>query len=44
MSNERPNPDQLLKKVQAEEEAVGRGHLKLYLGASPGVGKTYAKL
>ncbi len=44
MSNERPNPDQLLKKVQAEEEAVGRGRLKLYFGASPGVGKTYAML
>ena len=41
---ERPDPDQLLKRVQAEEEAAGRGRLKLFFGASPGVGKTYAML
>src|SRR5579862_2645133 len=38
----RPNPDELLKRVQAEES--GRGKLKLFFGASPGVGKTYAML
>jgi len=42
--DERPNPDQLLKQVQAEEESEGRGRLKLFFGASPGVGKTYAML
>src|SRR5512136_2357937 len=42
--NERPNPDQLLKQVQTEEESAGRGRLKLFFGASPGVGKTYAML
>lgn len=42
--DERPDPDKLLKRVQAEEEAAGRGRLKLFFGASPGVGKTYAML
>jgi hypothetical protein len=42
--NQRPDPDQLLKHVQAEEESSGRGRLKLFFGASPGVGKTYAML
>lgn len=42
--DQRPNPDQLLKQIQAEEEAIGRGRLKLFFGASPGVGKTYAML
>ncbi|MGE0238740.1 MAG: sensor histidine kinase KdpD, partial [Parvibaculaceae bacterium] len=36
----RPSPDALLKL--AEKEA--RGKLKVFLGASPGVGKTYAML
>jgi two-component system sensor histidine kinase KdpD len=40
----RPDPDQLLKRVQADEESAGRGKLKLFFGASPGVGKTYAML
>src|SRR5208282_5276565 len=38
----RPNPDQLLKRIQAEESR--RGQLKLFFGASAGVGKTYAML
>lgn len=42
--DERPDPDQLLKRVQADEESAGRGRLKLFFGASPGVGKTYAML
>lgn len=40
----RPDPDQLLKHVQAEEASLGRGRLKLFFGSSPGVGKTYAML
>ena len=36
----RPEPDALL--AQAEKE--GRGRLKIFLGAAPGVGKTYAML
>lgn len=42
--DERPDPDRLLKRVQADEESAGRGRLKLFFGASPGVGKTYAML
>src|SRR5260370_8121386 len=44
MANNRTDPDQLLKHVQADEESTGRGRLKLFFGASPGVGKTYAML
>src|SRR5450755_1199037 len=42
--DQRPNPDLLLKQVQAEEGAPGRGRLKLFFGANAGVGKTYAML
>lgn len=41
---QRPNPDQLLKHVQAEEEQNHRGKLKIFLGYAAGVGKTYAML
>jgi two-component system, OmpR family, sensor histidine kinase KdpD len=36
----RPDPDALLAHAKAE----GRGKLKVYLGAAPGVGKTYEML
>lgn len=36
----RPSPDALLKSASRE----GRGRLKLFLGAAPGVGKTYEML
>lgn len=42
--DQRPDPDRLLKHVQAEEESTGRGRLKLFFGAGPGVGKTYSML
>ena len=38
----RPDPDELLKHVQAEEP--NRGKLKIFLGYAAGVGKTYAML
>ena len=38
----RPSPEALLK--QASQEAQGRGRLKIFLGAAPGVGKTYEML
>jgi two-component system sensor histidine kinase KdpD len=38
----RPDPDAVLRKVQQEEST--RGRLRIYLGAAPGVGKTYAML
>jgi two-component system sensor histidine kinase KdpD len=40
----RPSPDALLARIKREEEAKGRGRLRIYLGAFPGVGKTYAML
>ncbi|MFI5280128.1 MAG: DUF4118 domain-containing protein [Gemmatimonadales bacterium] len=40
----RPDPDALLQKVMAEEARQARGKLKLFFGASPGVGKTFAML
>ena len=40
----RPDPDELLAHVQAEEQQKKRGHLKIFLGYAAGVGKTYAML
>jgi two-component system sensor histidine kinase KdpD len=40
----RPNPDELLAQVKAEEEKKKRGKLKIFLGYAPGVGKTYTML
>ncbi|WP_201829390.1 sensor histidine kinase [Microvirga zambiensis] len=39
-SDLRPSPDALLHAARRE----GRGHLKVFLGAAPGVGKTYEML
>ena len=39
---ERPNPDEILAKVKAEESH--RGKLKIFFGAVAGVGKTYSML
>ncbi len=44
MSPERPDPDALLRKVQDEEERANRAKLKVFFGAAPGVGKTFAML
>ncbi len=44
MSDQRPNPDALLARVQADEAEKARGKLKIFFGAAPGVGKTYAML
>ena len=41
---QRPNPDKLLKRANEEESQQQRAKLKIYLGASPGVGKTYTML
>ncbi|HEX2733764.1 MAG TPA: sensor histidine kinase KdpD [Polyangiaceae bacterium] len=40
----RPDPDELLRRVQAEEQRAQRGKLTVFFGAAPGVGKTYAML
>jgi len=44
VTSERPDPDALLRKVQDEETRAQRAKLKVFFGASPGVGKTYAML
>lgn len=40
----RPDPDALLARVRREDRTPGRGRLKIFFGASAGVGKTYAML
>jgi two-component system, OmpR family, sensor histidine kinase KdpD len=42
----RPGPEQILARVKAEQERAQqtRGTLRVYLGAAPGVGKTFAML
>lgn len=42
--DQRPNPDALLETTRAVEGQPGRGRLKIFLGAAPGVGKTYEML
>jgi two-component system sensor histidine kinase KdpD len=44
VENQRPDPDALLRRVQAEEADQTRGKLKIFFGATAGVGKTYAML
>ncbi len=44
MSEQRPNPDELLARVQAEAARETQGKLKIFFGAAAGVGKTYAML
>jgi two-component system sensor histidine kinase KdpD len=41
-SNQRPSPDALLQAARREESRSGR--LKIFVGAAPGVGKTYEML
>jgi len=40
----RPNPERLLKQVQAEESKQCGAKLKIFLGYAPGVGKSYRML
>ncbi len=40
----RPDPDQLLAQVKAQEERANRGRLRIFFGSSAGVGKTYSML
>jgi two-component system sensor histidine kinase KdpD len=44
MPLERPDPDALLRQVQEQESRETRAKLKVFFGAAPGVGKTYAML
>lgn len=36
----RPTPEELLRRVEAEESQAGRGRLKIFLGYAPRVGKS----
>ncbi len=40
----RPDPDRLLKQVEAEERHSSKGHLKIFLGYASGVGKSLRML
>ncbi|UXH80496.1 DUF4118 domain-containing protein [Roseateles amylovorans] len=44
VSDDRPDPDALLAQLRQQEQAQSRGRLRIYFGASAGVGKTYAML
>ncbi|MEB0011083.1 DUF4118 domain-containing protein [Glaciimonas sp. Gout2] len=43
-NDQRPDPDALLARMQSEQIHAARGKLRIYFGASAGVGKTYAML
>lgn len=40
----RPDPDEILSRIQKESKKTYRGKLKIFFGSSAGVGKTYAML
>ena len=44
MSDDRPDPDQLLARVERDSAKAKRGRLKIFFGAAAGVGKSYAML
>jgi len=44
LDEDRPDPDALLAQMQEQERKAARGKLRIYFGASAGVGKTYAML
>ncbi len=44
MTEPRRSPEELLARIREEEARAGRGRLKVFFGASPGVGKTYTML
>ena len=44
MVDARPDPDRLLAQVNAQEARARRGRLRIFFGATAGVGKTYGML
>ena len=44
MTVRRPDPEALLAQLREGERRAARGRLKIFFGAAPGVGKTYAML
>src|ERR1700680_5307699 len=44
MAEARPDRPQLRERIKTEEARSRHGHLRIFFGASAGVGKTYAML
>jgi len=44
LTSRRPDPEQLLRQVEAEEQYLRRGRLKVFLGYASGVGKSLRML
>jgi len=44
MEQRRPNPDELLAQVEAQQHKAARGRPKVFFGACAGVGKTFTML
>src|SRR3954467_10144889 len=44
MLESRPDPDLLLSRIEAAEDGLPRGKLKIFFGYAAGVGKTYSML
>ena len=44
LTDDRPDPDELLASLKLEEEKSRRGKLKIFFGMCAGVGKTYTML
>ena len=44
MTEPRRSPEELLARIREEEARAGRGRLKVFFGANPGVGKTFTML
>ncbi|MDM0089857.1 MULTISPECIES: DUF4118 domain-containing protein [unclassified Variovorax] len=44
MDDSRPDPDALLAQMRSDEARARRGRLRIYFGATAGVGKTWAML
>lgn len=44
MEEHRPNPQQLLRSIQNEQDRITHGKLKIFFGYAAGVGKTYTML
>src|SRR5262245_12511596 len=43
-ADRRPSPEEMLVRAAEEESEEKRGKLRIFFGAAPGVGKTYAML
>lgn len=41
---DRPDPDELLAKIEQEQAKAKRGRLKIFFGSAAGLGKIYAML